>query len=263
MLRNRLVTGSALVLLLITFGVGVIFAQEADDGQPPAPTEAPVGEPPVGEPPAATPEPFQPLEVTLEAPDGQTLYGWYSSAGEGEGRGVVLLHQLYTTHTSWNTFAQTLMDSGYKVLSVDLRGYGKTRGRISWTAAQDDAVAWIAWLKSQPGVTSVSVVGSSMGSTIALLGCAKSDQCASAVALSPGLDYYQIDTTTALQDGFPALLVYADRDPYPSQDVPEMQELGGAHIEALTYEGRDHGVSLFKAHDDLMGILIDWLNNHS
>lgn len=245
MLRKSLIC----VLLCLTFiGSGTLLAQE---GEAPAATEEP------------TPVPFTPLEVTLDAADGQTLYGWYSSAGDSEGRGVLLLHQLYTTHTSWNIFAQTLMDSGYKVLSVDLRGYGKSRGKINWTAAQDDTVAWLAWLKTQPGVTSVSVVGSSMGSTIALLGCAASDQCASAVALSPGLDYFDFDTTTAVQDGFPALLVYADRDPYPSQDVPEMQELGGAHIEGLSYAGRDHGVDLFKAHDDLIGVLIDWLNNHS
>ncbi len=255
-MRRKMPWTVFVLIWLIAVSGAVIVAQ--DGGEPAGDTDA--------EAPAvtaeATPEPFKPLEVTLEAPDGQTLYGWYSSAGEGDGRGVVLFHQLYTTHASWNAFGQTLMDAGYKVLAVDLRGYGKTRGKISWTASQDDAVAWISWLKSQPGVTSVSVVGSSMGATVALLGCSKSDQCKSVVALSPGLDYYRVDTTPALEDGFPALLVYADRDTYPSRDVPVMQERGGDHIEVLAYEGRDHGVDLFKKHTDLMGILIEWLNNH-
>ncbi len=242
--------------LLMLTGAMIAAQDDGNAGGNPSGEEAPAATA------EATPEPFKPLEVTIEAPDGHTLYGWYSSAGDGEGRGVVLFHQLYTTHTSWNAFGQALMDAGYKVLAVDLRGYGRTKGKISWTAAQDDAVAWIAWLKSQPGVTSVSVVGSSMGSTVALLGCSKSDQCVSTVALSPGLDFYRVDTTPALEDGFPALLVYADRDNPPAADVPVMQELGGAHIEALAYEGRDHGVDLFKKHSDLMGILIEWLNNH-
>jgi alpha-beta hydrolase superfamily lysophospholipase len=210
----------------------------------------------------ATPEPtpvFEPVEVEITAPDGQKLYGAYFSKSDAEGRAVLLLHQLYTTHTSWTPLIYPLMDAGYKVLAVDLRGYGKTRGKINWIAAQDDTVAWVNWLKGQPGVTSIAMVGSSMGSSLALNGCAAVDSCVGAVAISPGLNYYKVYTGDAVQDGFPALIVYAENDRYPKEDVPKLQELGGDHVQVITYAGRAHGIDLFKQEDSLIPTIVTWI----
>jgi alpha-beta hydrolase superfamily lysophospholipase len=205
---------------------------------------------------------IEPVLVTVEAEDGLTLRGAYFDASGGDGPAVLLLHQLYTTRHSWNPLIQSLMESGYKVLAVDLRGYGRTRGAISWGKAQTDTVIWAEWLEAQPGVKSVALIGSSMGANLALNGCAAFDGCQGAVSLSPGLNYFGVRIGDAISAGFPALIVYADGDRYPSRDVPALAEAGGSKVSVQVYEGRDHGMDLFEAHDDLTGVIIDWLNDH-
>lgn len=197
-------------------------------------------------------------DVQISAADGKTLYGSYFAAGEGDAKAVLLLHQLYTNRSSWTPLVQPLLDAGFKVVAVDLRGYGQTRGKINWKQAQQDTAAWVDWLKSQPGVQSIALVGSSMGSNLALAGCAATG-CAGAVAISPSLNYFNVVTDEAMQAGFPALIIYADRDPYPAADVPSMLELGGDQATAIVYSGRTHGVDLFKEHDDLVPLIVDWL----
>lgn len=229
-----------LVIFLLLAMLSTTFAQEAE----PTPEAAPA---------------FEPEEVELVAPDGHTLYGAYFANSNAEGRAVLLLHQLYTTHTSWTSLIYPLMDAGYKVLAVDLRGYGKTRGKINWTAAQDDTVAWVDWLKAQPGVTSVAVVGSSMGSSLALVGCATMEGCVGAVAISPGLNYHSVYTGDAIQAGFPSLLVYAENDRYPKEGVPTLQELGGESVQTIMYAGRAHGVDLLKQEADLIPLIVGWI----
>lgn len=198
------------------------------------------------------------VDVEITAADGKTLYGSYFAV-DGDAKAVILLHELYTNRSSWTPLVQPLLDNGFKVLAVDLRGYGKTKGKINWKTAQQDTVAWADWLKAQPGVQSIETVGSSMGANLALNGCAVISGCLGAVALSPGLNYFGVATTDAVRAGFPALIVYADRDTYPKDDVPKMKELGGDHIELLVYTGRTHGVGLFKDHEELAGTIVSWL----
>lgn len=205
-----------------------------------------------------TPPPTDNPTVQITASDGKTLYGSFY-AGNGDGKAVILLHELYTNRSSWKPLVQPLLDNGFKVLAIDLRGYGKTKGKINWKQAQKDTVEWSDWLKTQPGVQAIELVGSSMGANLALNGCAAIEGCLGAVAISPGLNYFGVKTADAVQAGFPALIVYADRDSYPKNDVPKMQELGSDHLEILLYTGRTHGMGLFKEHDDLAGAIVNWL----
>jgi dienelactone hydrolase len=230
LLRNAL----AVVLLVIIINVGFAFAQEVD--------------------PLATG-----IDETIQAQDGKVLYGSYFSESESDSPAVLLLHQLYTNRSSWTPVITPLLSAGFKVLAVDLRGYGKTRGDINWSAAQNDTVSWSDWLKQQPGVRSIVIMGSSMGSNLALVGCAVIENCAGAVAISPSLDYFGVKTSDAMQAGFPSLIIYAEKDRYPRQDVPHMLELADDHAATIIYSGRTHGMALFKEHDDLMPQIVQWL----
>jgi pimeloyl-ACP methyl ester carboxylesterase len=227
------------VMLLLWVGGSLALAQDATPEAPPA---------------TPTPSP----DVQIEASDGRKLYGTYYDAG-GDAPAVLLLHQLYTNRSSWTPLVNPLREAGFKVLVIDLRGYGQTRGSINWTQAQDDTLRWAEWLRGQPGVNKLLMGGSSMGANLALVGCAGVDGCAGVVALSPGLNYFGVTTDSAIASGRPTLIAYADRDRYPKDDVPAMQQIPGAAIEVIVYEGRDHGVDLFRAHDDLAGAIVGWL----
>lgn len=204
---------------------------------------------------------FAPELVTIRAEDGRVLYGAYFDPFGGSAPAVILFHQLYTTRHSWNDFIQPLMEAGYKVLAMDVRGYGQTRGGINWTRAQQDSLDWSAWVLEQPGVTSLLMAGSSMGSSLALNACFEVPECHSTIAISPGLNYFGVSTTDAFQADYPKLMVYAERDNYPARAMPYLEE--NAHsTEYLVLEGRAHGMDLFKQDETLIATLIDWMNHH-
>lgn len=207
----------------------------------------------------STPTLLPSTDLQIKADDGKALYGSYYALSDSDGPAVLLLHQLYTNRSSWKPLVTPLLNAGFKVLAIDLRGYGQTRGKINWTEAQNDTVAWAAWLKLQPGVQSIAIVGSSMGSNLALIGCLQVDGCKGAVAISPSLDYFGVKTSDAMQAGFPSLIVYADQDRYPKQDVPQMLQLAGDHASTIVYKGRTHGMDLFKEHNDLASQIVSWL----
>jgi alpha-beta hydrolase superfamily lysophospholipase len=234
--------------LLIVLVSGATIAQDETDSDQPAENPA--------------------IEVRIEAEDGLNLWGAYFPPRQPNSPAVLLLHQLYTTHTSWTPLIYPLLEQGYAVLAVDLRGYGATRGALNWGKAQTDTGTWLNWLSQQEGVRreSVFVVGASMGSNLALNGCAESDLCAGSVAISPGRRYFGVITDDAILSGAPTLLIYSDRDGQPARDVPVMlqmaQDAGLASVDAQVYAGRIHGVSLFRTEEDLIPTIINWLNAH-
>lgn len=215
----------------------------------------------------AEPTPVGPQSITVEvqAEDGLRLSGDYYATGN-DAPAVLLLHQLYTTRTSWRRVVGPLVDAGYHVLAVDLRGYGQTRGSIDWSKAQRDTQTWLDWLAEQPGVRadSLLVMGSSMGANLALVGCAESEGCAGAVAIAPGLNYFGVRTEDAVTSGIEAMLIYGDRDSRPARAVPQMVELAEAAgldtLTTLVYARREHGMDLFAFEPDLLPAIIDWLD---
>lgn len=200
--------------------------------------------------------------VTLEGYDGRILVGEYWAGG---GPSILLIHQLYTNRSSWYPIIPQFQAAGYRVLAVDLRGYGETGGPISWSRTQNDIQDWIEWLLDHgTNRDSVFLMGSSMGANLALKGCADYAPCAGAVAISPGRNYFGVYTTDAVTSGIPALLIYGDTDTQPRRDVPLMmtdaEEAGYSdRVQDLALEGRIHGMDLFWTYDDLTAQIIGWL----
>jgi pimeloyl-ACP methyl ester carboxylesterase len=85
--------------------------------------------------------------------------------GEGD-KGVVLAHGGRFNKGSWNKQARTLASAGFRVLALDFRGYGKSRGPgdsdVLSAPLHLDVLAAVRYLR-KTGAKSVSVVGGSMG----------------------------------------------------------------------------------------------------
>lgn len=202
----------------------------------------------------------EPVLVELIAEDGVALSGAYYASPAGDGPSVLLLHQLYATRTSWTPIIQPLLDAGYHVLAVDVRGYGSSKARINWVQAVTDSRQWAEWLAGQAGVQRVYVMGSSMGSALALNACDAYESCTGAVAISAGLAYYGLSVSDALAADFPKLLVYADRDRYPALLAPHVAELENPAIEQQVFVGRTHGMDLFTQYPNLIAQVIAWFS---
>jgi pimeloyl-ACP methyl ester carboxylesterase len=99
--------------------------------------------------------------VTLSTEDGGTVYA--DLYGDGK-RGIVLVHGGRFTKESWKEQVPILVDAGFRVLAIDLRGRGQSRG--PQTEEDDglrfDVLAAIRFLRAS-GTSSVSVMGASFG----------------------------------------------------------------------------------------------------
>src|SRR6185369_9428606 len=114
-------------------------------------------------------------------------------------------------------FVPELTKAGYSVLNVDLRGHGATGGKTNWPMAVTDVQTWLDWVRTQPNIraNSVSIIGASVGSNLALIGCANDKDCVTAIALSPGSDYFGLRPNDFIADGLKdrsALLVVSRKD---------------------------------------------------
>jgi pimeloyl-ACP methyl ester carboxylesterase len=203
-----------------------------------------------------------PVEVT--APDGLVLKGdWYLV--DAQRPTVLLLHQLYANRTSWNSYIGTLTGAGFNVLAVDLRGHGQTRGRTNWGKALDDVAVWTSWLRNTAGVRgdAISMMGSSIGSALAIVGCGRDSACRTAIAISPGWSYYGIAVEGVLKNelqGRQILIIYAQRDRFPALGVPRMVAAAPQVIVEQKYAGNTHGMNLLSQQaDTAVPAIVNWL----
>ncbi len=101
-------------------------------------------------------------EVSFASADGGVVFALEYGSGT---RAVVLAHGGRFTKETWARQAPVLADSGYRVLAIDFRGRGSSRGPADDPTG--DAVAWdvlgaVRYLRST-GAASVSIVGASFG----------------------------------------------------------------------------------------------------
>jgi len=104
-----------------------------------------------------------PERVSFPTQDGGVVYA--DLYGKGD-RGVVLAHGGRFKKESWKEQALALAASGFRVVAIDFRGYGESRG----PGASDplgaplhlDVLAAVRYMR-QSGARTVAVVGGSMG----------------------------------------------------------------------------------------------------
>lgn len=202
--------------------------------------------------------------ITIEAHDGLDLIADFYLVDPARPT-VILLHEIYTDRDSWDALLLPLLANGYNVLVPDIRGgWGETRGAINWFKAVEDVATWFAWLREVGGVNpdAIHTMGSSMGSTLAIVGCGNDATCRSAIGLSPGWNYYRIRVADAIT-AHPMLVIYAERDRYPALGVPRMEETAPETVTVIRYDGNAHGMNLFADEQETMVVhIIEWLNAH-
>ena len=101
--------------------------------------------------------------ISFPTDDGGEVYA--DVYGDGD-RGIVLAHGARFNKESWEKQARTLAQSGFQVLALDFRGYGRSRGPGQADPLSAplrlDVLAAVRYLR-KTGASSVSVVGASMG----------------------------------------------------------------------------------------------------
>lgn len=103
--------------------------------------------------------------MTFPTQDGGIVFADLYGTGD---RGVVLAHGGQFNKESWAKQAGVLVSTGFRVLAIDFRGYGKSHGPGSKESAPLylDVLAAVRYMRTQ-GAKSVSVIGGSMGGSAA------------------------------------------------------------------------------------------------
>ena len=205
--------------------------------------------------------------VTVQAEDGLMLVGEFYAASDDEpAPSLLLMHMLGGRRNAWQALIPLLTDAGYNVLAVDLRGHGDTGGAQDWQAAERDIDIWLGWLSEQPSVMpdAFGLIGGSIGSNLALIGCAYDLRCVTAVALSPGLDYRGVVVDEAVLDAMAErslLLVAAQGDQYSADSVKTLAGLSIGALGLQLYPGSTHGTHLIAAADaPAVELITHWLS---
>src|SRR3954447_1361514 len=107
--------------------------------------------------------PANPKEVSFQTPDSGAVFADVYGTGD---RAVILAHGVRFNKESWKDQATQLANSGFRVIAIDFRGYGKSRGGPNARSGFDDMymdVLGAVRYARETGAKTVAVVGGSMG----------------------------------------------------------------------------------------------------
>jgi alpha-beta hydrolase superfamily lysophospholipase len=216
-------------------------------------------------------------EVTLSTADGVTLSGTYYAPDEDEASAVILLHDLGRERSDWEDLAEELQGEDYAVLAFDLRGHGKSTQKggetISYKSMSDadfgnavqDVQAAYQYLAGREGVDQdhIAVVGAGLGANLALKFATKERRLKTLVLLSPGLS---IKGLHALEDmdrygERPVLLAASLKDAEAADAVRQLEKAARGERNVKVYKDASHGTEMLKKEEDLLDLIVDWLDD--
>ncbi|HEY2916464.1 MAG TPA: alpha/beta fold hydrolase, partial [Candidatus Limnocylindrales bacterium] len=140
------------------------------------------------------------FEDTVIDSDAGPLAAWWIPARGGEpGPAVLLVHGWESARDRTLPNAQVLHAAGFHVLTFDVRGHGSnSREELPLTAGEFglDATAGLRSLLARPDVTTVGILGHSMGAAGALLAAAAEPRVAATVSVSAPAGPYRLTRHT-------------------------------------------------------------------
>lgn len=199
--------------------------------------------------------------VAFRTSDGVTLKG----ALLGNGRtGIALGHEYRADLCSWMPFARVLVRAGYRVLNVDLRGWGSSgSGRGANAGRVDLDLAAAARLLRSRGAARIVLMGASMGGTGALVaGVTLRPAPVAVVSLSGPAEFSSMNARAAVKRlRAPTLFVAGKYDPGFVDDARALYAASASTAKRLDIEQTgEHGTSLIDAH--VRHLLLSFLRAH-
>jgi len=228
-----------LILLIIAIATASVFAQNPDQNAP--------------------------TIVSFATEDGGTIYG--NSYGKGK-HAVVLVHGGRFNKESWAKQAPALVKAGFRVLAIDLRGYGKSTGPgqqdIFSAPLHLDVLGAVRYLREN-GAKTVGLLGGSLGGGTAgdAVAHAKPGEISRLVTLAGFWSHKRGEHINV------PLLVIMTRDDANSEGLrlPRIQkefDKVPAKKELVLLEGSAHAQFMFDTPDSekIMKMIIKFLKKH-
>ncbi len=191
---------------------------------------------------------------------------------------VVLLHMLSGNRWDWKDFPEKLVNSGYAVLVIDLRGHGDSvyRGKTlkvwrefdqnDWLKLADDPGFVLDYISKQKQFNMVNThqlafIGADIGANTAIEYAGNNPALVRAfVLLSPGLDYYGLKTFDSITHyDNAAYYIASQEDGYSSKSAERLYKYTVGKKKIQIYANMGHGTDILNNDPDLRQGIIDWL----
>ena len=195
---------------------------------------------------------------------------------------VVLLHSLGYSSEWWETLPKELLDSGYAVLRIDLRGHGRSvynskLVRTSWKSMTnsayakypDDVVKVIDYVKSENTkkifFNNYAIVGADIGASTAVLAADKiSYKPKTIVMLSPVVKTKGlfIPVKMANLSNIDILAISGTDDVSGAESAEYLKKFAQAAFMTYTSEAKSTGMIMLKNDTSLAKIITSWIKEY-
>jgi len=222
-------------------------------------------------------------EVSFTTKDQVTIYGSWVGGHQSTGKKnkkapvVVLLHDYGFDRRDWGIFIPDLVQQGYNVLAIDMRGHGKSTGagsRLSGKYSSStasyvlqsgylDVQAALEWLKRRKDTNTknISIIGVGLGADIAYFCSGKFRKTIrTSVVISPSVSAI---TDGSFTDSTPRAILFcaSARDAYGSSmvTVESLANFTDDPKKVVIYNSAAHGLAIFYKHPEIELEILAWL----
>jgi esterase/lipase len=181
--------------------------------------------------------------VAFKTDDGVEIEGRIFGIGEN---GLILAHMYPADQESWKDFALLLSQKGYRVLTFNFRGYGKSGGEKEIYLIYKDVLAAYDFFKKE-GVKDIILIGASMGGTAVLKVAAQKD-VNGVISMSGPLNWEQMGLSAEEEIKLidePKLFMASEGDSSAKNSANLMYELSIEPKQIEIYPGSEHGTNMF------------------
>jgi len=214
-------------------------------------------------------------DLVLKASDGIALPARIYSPVQSHPPGLILVHRKGGRSDRWEPLAVRAQQSGYLVVTFDLRGHGGSRDAADqpmnfkrftpqdWQKVTLDIDAALkALVETGTDPENLFIAGEALGASLALEYALQNPAIQGVVMLSPALDAEGIAAEPLMEQlaQRPTLLVWAEGDAYAASSGSALKAIAPGHIEAHTYPGTAHGTDIFATSPQSMGQIVVWLD---
>lgn len=182
------------------------------------------------------------MRAVFPGTGGQPLVGYTLGTGSV---GVVLGNQAGNDACSWLGYANDLVQKGYRVMAFDFNGEGDSAP--SDGSGGDDVAAAAKYLRSQPGVSDIVLIGASRGGTAVLAAATNLQPPPKAVVSLSAPGVFNRDDAASVVEKLtmPTLFIAAEDDTSFAVDARSMSERAPQGVATLKIvSGSSHGQSL-------------------
>jgi pimeloyl-ACP methyl ester carboxylesterase len=227
---------------------------------------------------------FVTKEIKVQASDGYSIVATFQYPNEKqkmEFPTVVLLHSLGYSSTWWETLPQDLLNNGYAVLAIDLRGHGKSvynsqLVRTSWTNMKnksfvkypDDVLRVIEYVKTENKrkfFDDWAIVGSDIGACTAVYVANKiSYKPKTLVLLSPLVSAKSLYVPVKLAElsGIDVLNIVGNNDSAARSAYEYLKKFAQSTFALYKSESKVNGMLMLKNDPELSTIITGWISQY-